>query len=265
MQTLMPLRPLHQIVLDTKQLLSIQRDELLPLLEHPLMLNQYAQQNIQSQTSLLNHVDSDLGQQLSQAITDIIQKLSQSSKKLRNKRFNRLQQWLGIDLEFNSGKVHFMHQLDQSIDRANHLSRCLALEMSQSQTRYQQLLVLREEMAQYIAAAQQFLADCPVFIREAHALEHFRQRLQQKIHNLNTIQSSHDIAMTQMQLNQQLALGLIDRFKEAQQVLIPVWQYHVKLTQAQENLRTNTTTDLAELNRNRDRLIQSLKQALENH
>ena len=28
----------------------------------------------------------------------------------------------------------------------------------------------------------------------------------------------------------QLSFGLLDRFKEAQQVLIPAWQYHVQQT-----------------------------------
>lgn len=265
MQALTPLVPLHLIESNTEQLLLIQRNQLLPLLEQPLLLNQYAQQLVQAQAALLQSIDPDLTQQLSQVIAEIIQQLSQSSKKLSDKRFNRLQKWLGIDLEFDHGKVHYIQQLDQSIDLANQLSRRVALEISQSQARYQQLLVLRVEMAQYIAAAQQFSRDCPVFIRDTQTLEHFQQRLLQKIHSLNTVQSSHDLAMMQMQLSQQLAFGLIDRFKEAQQVLIPAWQYHVKMTRIQNDSQTKSTVDYAELNRNRDKLIQSLKQALENH
>lgn len=263
MQALSSLIPLHQIAICPEQLLLIQRTELLPLLQQPLLLNQYAQQVVQAQAALLNHIDPSLTQQLSQVITEIIHQLSQSSKKLKNKRFNRLQQWLGIDIEFDSAKVHYIQQLDQSIDQANQLSRRLALEIAQSQTRYEQLLALRVDMAQHIAAAQRFLEDCPVFIRDSQTLEHFQQRMVQKIHSLNTLQSSHDLAMVQMQLNQQLAFGLIDRFKEAQQVLIPTWQYHLKLNQ--EKQRANSAIDITELNRNRDNLIQSLKQALENH
>ncbi len=73
------------------------------------------------------------------------------------------------------------------------------------------------------------------------------------------MQSSNDIAITQMQLSQQLSLSLLDRFKEAQQVLIPAWQYHVKQSSAQNSL---TTTE--ELDKSRDKLIQSLKKSLEN-
>ena len=39
------------------------------------------------------------------------------------------------------------------------------------------------------------------------------------------LQASNDIALAQMQLTQQLSLSLLDRFNEAQHVLIPAWQY----------------------------------------
>lgn len=272
MQTLTTLIPLDQIELRVEQLLSIQRDELLPFLDNQILLNQYAGHVVQAQAQLLHSIDPALTQNLSQAIAAIIAQLSNSNKKLKHKHFNRLQRWLGRDLEFDLGKVHYIQQLDELIVQANQYSQQLAQEIKHAQSRYQQAIDLRISMAHYIAAAEQFLNDCPQFIKNRPMLDHFPQRLAQKIYSLKTLQSSHDIAMLQMQLSQQLALGLIDRFKEAQQVLIPAWQYHLRLSQLkqdhQQHLNSeqaqNATVNFDELNRNRDKLIQSLKHALEN-
>ena len=63
---------------------------------------------------------------------------------------------------------------------------------------------------------------------------------------------------TQMQLSQQLSFSLLDRFKEAQQVLIPAWQYHVKQSQTK-----HSTSDLEKLDNSRESLIKTLKKSLE--
>lgn len=258
MQQFMTLIPLEQIELDPKRLITIQRHDLLPLLEQPIALNQYAENLVQSQAVLLNAIDPQLNQQLSQSITEIIQHLSTSKKALKTKKFNALQKWLGIDLEFDTGQVRYLKSLDRLIDQANHLSQRLYLEIQKSQSRYLQVMGLREQMAHYIVAAEQFLMDYPNFVKNQHPLDHFTERLSNKIQSLKTLQSSHDIAMMQMQLSQQLSMGLIDRFKEAQQVLLPAWQYHLQQSRAQKN-----STSLVELDRSRDQLIQNLKQTLE--
>lgn len=64
--------------------------------------------------------------------------------------------------------------------------------------------------------------------------------------------------MKQMQLSQELSFGLLDRFKEAQQVLIPAWQYHVK----QSTVSTSTNT-LDQLDKSREDLIKNLKKSLQ--
>ncbi|TCM67318.1 hypothetical protein EC844_10990 [Acinetobacter calcoaceticus] len=258
MQQFTSLTPLDQIELDSSVVMTIKRQDLVPLMNNPILLNQFAEQNVQAQAVLLNAIDPQLIQQLSQVIAEIIQHLSNSKKSLKKRRFNALQKWLGIDLEFDAGQVNYMRSLDQLIDQANQLSQRLQIEIQKSQSRLQQVAGLREQMAHYVAAAQGFMVDYPRFVKNQHPLDNFIERLSKKINTLNTLQSSHDIAMTQMQLSQQLALGLIDRFKEAQQVLIPAWQYHLK----QSNLQQNTTT-IAELDRSRDKLIQTLKRSLE--
>ncbi len=48
--------------------------------------------------------------------------------------------------------------------------------------------------------------------------------------------------------------SLLDRFKEAQQVLIPAWQYHVKQSQTK-----HSTSDLEKLDNSRESLIKTLK------
>ncbi len=144
------------------------------------------------------------------------------------------------------------------MDRANHLSQKLQIEIQKSQARYQQLTGLREQMAKYISAAEAFLMEYPKFVKNAHSLDNFVERLSKKINSLQTLQSSNDIAITQMQLSQQLSLSLLDRYKEAQQVLIPAWQYHVKQSQ-----QSSSTIELEKLDNSREKLIHTLKKSLQ--
>jgi len=223
--------PLSQIESNQEHILAIKRNDLLPLLNDPHRLNHYADHLVQAQSVLLNGVDHRLNQQLSEVITQIIQQLSISKKHLGGRRFNALQKWLGIDLEYDAGQVKFVKDLERLINEANHLSQRLQIEIQKSQSRLQQALGLREQMAAYIRAADEFLIEYPQFTQQ-QKLDHFVERLSKKINTLQTLQTSNDIAMKQMQLSQELSFGLLDRFKEAQQVLIPAWQYHVKQSTA---------------------------------
>lgn len=252
------LLPLDQIHVDSNELLSIKRNDLVPLLDDQARLNHYADQLIQAQAVLLNGVDPKLTQKLSHVIAEIIQQLNQSKKAMKVKKFNALQRWLGLDLEFHAGKIKYMKDLDRNILLANQLSQKLQLEIQKSQARFQQAQGYREQMAKYIRAAQEFLHEYPQFVHNRNPLDQFEQRLSKKIHTLETLQASNDIALAQMQLTQQLSYSLLDRFKEAQQVLIPAWQYHLKQSQDQ-----GSGTSIQDLDQSREKLIQSLKKSLE--
>lgn len=252
------LSPINQILVDPQDILSIKRHDLVPLLQDPYRLNHYADRVIQAQSALLNGIDPHLTQQLSQTIEHVIVALADSKKILNPKRFNALQKWLGLDIEYDAGQVKYYKDLDRLLDQANHLSRKLQIEIQKSQSRLQQLSGLRKHMAGHIVAAQEFLQEYPNFVQNVHPLDNFAERLSKKINTLQTLQASNDIAMTQMQLSQQLSFSLLDRFKEAQQVLIPAWQYHVQQTQ-----QSNAKVDLTALDESRDKLINTLRKSLE--
>lgn len=250
--------PLAEMEIDQAELLTIQRHDLLPLLNDQSRLNHYADAIIQAQAVLLNGVDPHLTQQLSATIEQIIQSLADSKKYLKKRKFNALQKWLGIDLEYGSGQVEYYNHLDQLLKRANHLSQKLQIEIQKSQSRFQQLLGHRENMAKHIFAAEAFLQEYPNFVKNQHPLDQFLERLSKKINTLQTLQSSNDIAITQMQLSQQLSFTLLDRFKEAEQVLIPAWQYHVK-----QSSESDSTNELQKLDNSREKLILTLKKLLQ--
>ena len=250
--------PLKEIIVDRDDILLIKRQDLVPLLRDQYKLNHYADAVIQSQSLLLDGVNPHLTLQLSQTIEQLITVLSSSKKHLNKRKFNALQKWLGIDIEYGSNQIEYYKNLDVLLDRANHLSRKLQLEIQKSQARFQQLLGLREHMFKYIVAAEEFLVEYPSFINNVHPLDNFSQRLSKKINTLYTLQASNDIAITQMQLSQQLSFSLLDRFKEAQQVLIPAWQYHVKQSQ-----QSSSTIELEKLDNSRENLIKNLKKSLE--
>lgn len=70
--------PIQDVAADPSEILSIKRNELVPLLSDQYRLNHYADQLIQAQAVLLNGVDPQLTQQLSQTIEKIIQALADS-------------------------------------------------------------------------------------------------------------------------------------------------------------------------------------------
>lgn len=128
---------------------------------------------------------------------------------------------MGIDLEYGSGQVEYYKNLDQLLNRANHLSQKLQIEIQKSQARFQQLLGHREQMAKYIRAAQEFLQEYPNFVQNQHPLDNFADRLAKKIDTLQTLQASNDIAITQMQLSQQLSLPYLIVLKRHSRCLFP--------------------------------------------
>ena len=77
------LTPLDQIPCNVNELLSIKRNDLVPLLDNQTRLNLYADQLIQAQSVLLNGIDPNLTQRLSQVIAQIIEQLSASKKQLK--------------------------------------------------------------------------------------------------------------------------------------------------------------------------------------
>lgn len=250
--------PLSEIEVNRQDVLAIQRNELVPIFDNPALLAGYAEQIVQAQAVLLQGIDPLLTQQFRQSIEELIQALTQSNKYLKKRRFNALQKWLGIDIEHGSGQIDYYKNLDILLDRCQHLSQKLRLEIQKSQSRFQQLLGLRLRMANYVVAAQEFVHEYPKMLRTQHPLDQFSDRLSKKIYSLQTVQASNDIAMQQIQLSQQLSLGLLDRFTEAQQVLIPAWQYHVKQSQ-----QTDSTSELLKLDNSREKLIKTLRKSLE--
>ena len=250
--------PLDRIEVAPKAILAIKRNDLVPLLDNQYQLNHYADQLIQSQSVLLNGVDPKLNQELSKVISQLIEKLAQSNKVLKKRKFNALQKWLGIDIEYDHGQLNYLNELERLIDQASFLSQRLQIEIQKSQARVQQVLGLREQMARYIVAAQEFLQEYPAFIQQRHPLDNFAERLSKKINTLHTLQASNDIAITQMQLAEQLSFTLLDRFKEAQQVLIPAWQYHLK-----QSMQGNSVAELQKLDHSREILMNTLKKSLE--
>lgn len=258
MAYLQQLTPLADIDVHEQEILALKRHDLVPMLHDHSQLNRYAERVVQAQAVLLQSIDPKLTQDLSLSIQHLIQALNESKKYMQNKRFNRIQRWLGSDLDYASKQIAYYKNLERLIARSHELSAKLQIEIQKSEARYRQLLGLREQMAKYIIAGQEFLTEYPAFIQKQHPLDQFSQRLSKKINTLETLQSSNDIAMQQMYLTQQLALSLLDRFKEAEQVLLPAWQYHLQHSQSQHVTESSQALDAS-----RNSLIDTLKHALE--
>ncbi|WP_445116171.1 tellurium resistance protein [Acinetobacter sp. WZC-1] len=252
------LTPLEQIEIHPDALLSIKRNDLVPLLDDQFRLNHYADQVVQAQAVLLNGINPQLTQQLSQVVKQIVQHLSSSASIFRQRKFNALQTWLGQELESDARQLNCLKALEELIQQADSLSGQLRVELQKSQMRFLQATGYREKMALYIRAAQEFLQEYPDFMHTRQLQDHFSERLSKKINTLQTLQTGNDITLVQMQLAHRLSLDLMDRFKEAQQVLIPAWQYHLKQSRQQQSLVAS-----AELDKSREQLIRILQQSSE--
>ena len=250
---------LHDIELNIGKLVSIKRYQLIPVLEQPAALTHYADDLVQKQNQLVLTHSIEKSKELSQLIEKIISLLNQSNRYLKPRKFNALQRWLGIDLEQEAGSLGYLKQLQKMLEEAGRLSQRLATEIYQSQKNMQVLHEYRVEMAHYVVAAEQFLNEAHQFA-QAQQLENIKERLHKKINTLMTSQSATDLAMLQIQLNQNIAMTILDRFNEAKNVLIPAWQQHVMHVQ-----HGNTPEDLQKLNDARDRLIQTLDRAVKSN
>lgn len=248
---------LHDIELDHETLMKIKRNVLVPFMHNPTLLTHYADHIVQAQNQLLLSQSIQSSEQLSQGIRQLIERLNQSKKYLGQKKYNFLQRWFGIDLEQQASSLRFLEDINQLIDSATRLSHQVATEIYQSQKQMKELEQLRVEMAHYIVAAEQFVQECPVFANNQMSLHSFLGRLNKKINTLMTSQSATDMAMLQRILSQNIAMTILDRFNEAKNILIPVWQQHVFQLQTAQNPQ-----ELQQLNEARERLIQTLDHAV---
>ncbi|KAF7275646.1 hypothetical protein GWI33_011465 [Rhynchophorus ferrugineus] len=247
---------LHDIVLNQSRLTQIKRDELAPLLKQPNALTQYADTLIQQQNQQLLSNTITSAQALSQVIHRIIVQLNQSKKYLGQKKYNFIQRWLGIDLEQQVGSLQYLNELNALIDEAALLGHRVATEIHQSQENLQSLHDLRTEMAHYVVAAEQFLLEIDQFAKQQY-LDDFKPRIQKKINTLMTSQTATDLAMLQMQLSQNVAMTILDRFNDFFFFFFPAWQQHVFNLQS-----VQTPQELQRLNEARERLIQTLDHAI---
>jgi hypothetical protein len=53
-----------------------------------------------------------------------------------------------------------------------------------------------------------------------------RARFSRRLANLATLQHSHDLSIMHMKIVQANAIDILDRFKETEKIMVPVWQEH---------------------------------------
>lgn len=249
---------LHEIALDGNKLARIKQNVLLPFLQEPALLGHYAAHIVQEQNQLLTAQGLATVQGLSDTIAQLIARLNASDHYLAKKRYNRLQRWLGIELEQQASAAAYLNQFNDALEQASQLSHQVAAEVYQSAQKFNALMQLRLEMAHFIMAAQQFLHEMPtVSVRHpTWQNDAFRQRLQKKIDTLWTAQTATDMAMLQIQLSQQVALSILDRFSEAKNVLIPAWRQYILGVKAIDH-----SQQLEKINLARANLLQMLEHA----
>lgn len=237
---------------DQSAIIAIQRDILTPLLHQPSNLSHYGDAIIQDQQRFIAQANIAHSAELGRLIQNIIAQLNQSKKLFSAKKYHFIHRWFGVDLEHQAGSINFLKSLEKSIEQATILSQCVYGEIMQSQHNFKALEAKREDMSQHIQAAEQFLQQSKRFASSAQ-YESFSVRLDKKINMLMTSQHATDLAMAQIQLNQNVALTILDRFNEAKNVLIPLWYQQIRSSHAGQS-----PAELEKLNRLREQLIRTL-------
>lgn len=237
---------------DQSAIIAIQRDILTPILNDQSKLSHYGDAIIQDQQRLLAQANIAHSAELGRLIQNIIKQLNQSKKLFSAKKYHFLHRWFGVDLEHQAGSINFLKSLEKSIEQATVLSQCVYGEIMQSQQNFNELESKRVEMSQHIRAAEQFLQQAKQFA-SSEQYESFSMRLDKKINMLMTSQHATDLAMSQIQLNQNVAMSILDRFNEAKNVLIPLWYQQIRASHAGQS-----PAELEKLNRLREQLIRTL-------
>ena len=233
-------------------IIAIQRDILTPILNDPSKLSHYGDAIIQDQQRLLAQANIAHSAELGRLIQNIIKQLNQSKKLFSAKKYHFLHRWFGVDLEHQAGSINFLKSLEKSIEQATVLSQYVYGEIMQSQQNFKALKNKQVEMSQHIQAAEQFLQQAKQFASSAQ-YESFSMRMYKKINMLMTSQHATDLAMAQIQLNQNVAMSILDRFNEAKNVLIPLWYQQIRASHAGQS-----PAELEKLNRLREQLIRTL-------
>lgn len=251
------LAPLAEVDVLPEELLSIKRNELVPLLGDQYRLNYYAEYILKAETALLDDAIHALAKQLSQIIVELVAALADSKQYLGQGQFNFFQKWLGMDLEYTSSQINYYKKVDYLLHSATMLSEELQVEIQKSNAKFQQLLVHRDQMAKYIRAAEEFLVEYPAFVETHYPTDHFSDQMAKKIQILQSSQQSNDAAIVKMKQVLDYSYALLDHFKEAQDVLIPAWKKQVK----QSNQKTSSE-NLDKLHQTRENLIDLLNASL---
>ncbi|MFB2578563.1 hypothetical protein ACEYX6_05320 [Acinetobacter sp. c2-A9] len=256
------LTPLAEMVDDTARLLQIKREQLVPLFDiarqQRIFEIDYADAILQAQHQQLDTIHLALIPSFAENLSKIMQLLQQNEQK-KPKKFNRLQRWLGQDIEYKAKNLATQQQLKRLVDRIKTDSIRLQQQQQQSEQSIAKLQQLRLDMAYHIVALQQFIQESEQFALQSTStsVQQLMPRLQQRVQQLSQAQVSTDMAMLQMLLNQDVATSLLQRVDELLQVLLPSWQHYLNTQHS-----ANNAQQLEKIHRMRQQLLQQLTTAM---
>ncbi|MFB2539022.1 MULTISPECIES: hypothetical protein [unclassified Acinetobacter] len=256
------LTPLIEIVDDGSRLLKIKREQLVPLFDiarqQRIFEIHYADSILQAQHQQLDKIHLALIPSFAENLSKIMQLLQHSEPK-KPKKINRLQRWLGQDIEYQAKSLATQQQLKRLVDRIKADSTRLQQQQQQSEQSVSKLHQLRLDMAYHIVALQQFIQESEQFALQStsSSVQQLIPRLQQRVQQLSQAQVSTDMAMLQMLLNQDVATSLLQRVDELLQVLLPSWQHYLNAQHSAQNGQ-----QLQKIHQIREQLLQQLSTAM---
>ena len=171
---------------------------------------------------------------LSESIANLVRSLQKLDVDRVNRRFTWLERFTGADLEariaFDIAARHLsieMAEVAASAERA----RAVLSALHGDQPR---LAAATIAYATLLAATLAFL--------EAHSGEAGDvDRLRRRAANLQALQASSQMSETQIELAIDGLTGLLDRYADVEQLLLPVWQQHaLTIAQGPSNLSSTT-------------------------
>lgn len=258
------LPPLSQLADNQAVILQIKRERLVPLFEiaqqQRIFELDYADQILHAQQQHLDQIHLALIPQFANHLSEIMHILQHNDQD-KPKKFNRLQKWLGQDIEYYAQSLASQKQLKKLVEQIQYDSKRVYQQQQKSDHSTQILLQLRQDMAYHIIALQEFIEESQQF-SQSHsatfaAMQQLQQRLKQRLQHLLNAQTSTDMALLQMLLNQDVATSLLARVDELLNVVLPSWQHYMNGQHASNNGKT-----LKEINQMQQQLLQRLQHAM---
>ena len=199
---------------------------------------------------------------LAQKIGEIVTCLHDADPTRATEKHSWLARFMGRNVESQIRHHIAVNRLDELIADAEDISSNVRVALAALDA----LLVAQSDYASKLAAdinaGYAYLERNPSAGKPATGALEFdnpRERFSRKLSNLDALLTSHEMSAAQMTLSRGHVIGMLDRFDEAVNVLVPIWRQHALSLLTSKNMNPTMLSEARKVHQN---LMRSLAQSM---